>query len=240
MASTDAARADSPFRVRRFSDVAGDLLRERILNGQLDPGKHLNEVALAAELSISRPPLREAFRVLHAEGLVEMRPGKGVFVAAFDVDSVRQIGDLRMALETETARLAAERASASDLRLLTEVLKQIEIELEAPDRPYPHHFDFHGALATASRNARLEHEAAGVRQQLRLATVRSGNDPARAQAALLEHRAVCDAVMRGDVVAADHAMRSHLRSSLDAMVRMLEAQRDDPAARAMRHAPQSR
>jgi DNA-binding GntR family transcriptional regulator len=218
---------ESPFQVRRFSDLAGDLLRERILSGQLDPGAHLNEVALADELSISRPPLREAFRVLHAEGLVEMRPGKGVFVAAFDVESVRQLGDLRMALETETARLAAQRATDADLRLLAEVLAQIEIELHDSARPYPHHIDFHGALATACDNPRLAQEAAGVRQQLRLATVRSGNDPARAQAALLEHRAVCDAVMRRDVDAADSTMRAHLRSSLDAMVRMLDTVQDE-------------
>lgn len=219
--------ADSPFTVRRFSDLAGDLLRERILSGRLDPGAHLNEVALAEEMRISRPPLREAFRVLHAEGLVEMRPGRGVFVAAFDVASVRQLGDLRMALETETARLAAERATEAGLRPLSDVLLQIAAELEEPGRPYPHHIDFHGALAAACGNPRLEREAAGVRQQLRLATVRSGNDPERAQAALLEHRAVCDAVMRRDLVAADAAMRAHLSASLDAMVRMLEADRPD-------------
>lgn len=216
----------APFQVRRFSDLAGDLLRERILSGELDPGAHLNEVALAEELSISRPPLREAFRVLHAEGLVEMRPGKGVFVAEFDAESVRQLGDLRMALEAETARLAAERATSADLRMLAEVLAQIEVELGDAARPYPHHIDFHGALATACGNPRLAQEAASVRQQLRLATVRSGNDPARAQAALLEHRAVCDAVMQRDVEAADRTMRAHMRSSLEAMVRMLGGEQE--------------
>lgn len=225
--SAASGSPSAPFQVKRFSDLAGDLLRERILSGRLDPGAHLNEVALAEELSISRPPLREAFRVLHAEGLVDMRPGRGVFVAAFDVQSVRQLGDLRMALEAETARLAAERATAADLRVLAEVLAQIEVELGEPDRPYPYRIDFHGALSTACASPRLVQEAGAVRQQLRLATVRSGNDPARAQAALLEHRAVCDAVMQRDVEAADTAMRAHITSSLDAMVRMLEAEQEE-------------
>lgn len=210
-----------PFQVRRFSDMASDLLRERILSGALAPGQHLNEVALAEEMSISRPPLREAFRVLHGEGLVTMRPGRGVFVMTFDVESVLQIGDVRMALETETARLASTRAEADDLALLTAVLSQIEIELDQPGKPYPHHIDFHGALATASHNPRLAQHAADVRQQLKLATVRSGNDPQRAQAALLEHRAVGDAVMHGDVERADRAMRAHIESSLSAMAAML-------------------
>lgn len=215
---------EGPFQIKRFSDLAVDLLRSRILSGTLNPGAHLNEVALAESMSISRPPLREAFRVLHAEGLVDMRPGKGVFVAAFDAESVRQLGDLRMALETETGRLAAERATSADLQLLAEVLDQIQAELDEPDRPYPYRIDFHGALATACHNPRLAKVAAGVRQQLRLATVRSGNDPARAQAALLEHREVCDAVIQRDARAADRAMRAHIASSLDAMVRMLGAE----------------
>ena len=213
-----------PFQVRRFSDMASDLLRERILSGALAPGEHLNEVALAQELSISRPPLREAFRVLHGEGLVTMRPGRGVFVMTFDVESVRQIGEIRTALEVEIARLAAMRARAEDLAQVTAVLSQVAIELDQPGKPYPYHIDFHAALAAASRNPRLAQHASDVRRQLKLANVRSGNDPRRAQAALLEHRAVCEAVMQRDAAGAERAMRMHLETSILAIVEMLEAQ----------------
>lgn len=219
-----SARSDGaalPFQVRRFSDMAVELLRERILSGALEPGQHLNEVALAEEMSISRPPLREAFRVLHGEGLVTMRPGRGVYVMTFDIESVLQLGDLRMALETESARLASVRAQPEDRVQLAAVLSQIEVELDQPDKPYPHHIDFHGALAAACHNPRLAQHAGDVRRQLKLATVRSGNHPARAQAALLEHRAVCDAVVHGDLERAEAAMRSHIEASIDAVVAML-------------------
>lgn len=216
-----------PFQVRRFSDMASDLLRERILNGVLLPGAHLNEVALAEEMDISRPPLREALRVLHGEGLVTMRPGRGVFVATFDVESVLQLADIRIALEVETARLAAGRAAVQDREELTALLTEIESSLDTDGRTYPHHIDFHGALGQAAHNPRLAQHVDEIRQQLKIARVRSGNDPERARAALGEHRIIHEAVVRGDVEGADQAMRTHIEASTAAMIALIVAESEE-------------
>lgn len=224
--SAGAPPADriKPFEVRRFSDMACDVLRDRILSGVLEPGARLNEVALAEEMNISRPPLREALRVLHGEGLVTMRPGRGAFVPTFDAESVSQLADIRIALEVETARLAAARADAEDRAALIATMAQVKTSLDNDGPPYPHHIDFHGVLATAAHNPRLAQHVDEVRTQLKLARVRSGNDPRRAKAALHEHQHIHDAVIRGDVDGADRAMRAHIEASTVAMVGLIAAE----------------
>ena len=84
------APAAELFHSRTFSEIAGEILRERIMSGALAPGTRLNEVALADELQISRPPLREALRVLSGEGLVVIVPGRGAFVIDLDLESFVQ------------------------------------------------------------------------------------------------------------------------------------------------------
>jgi DNA-binding GntR family transcriptional regulator len=207
--------------MRTYAEIAAEVLRERILSGELAAGARLNEVALSTALQISRQPLREALRTLHGEGLVELTRGRGATVARFDLDALHQLGDIRLALETATARLAAQRADRDDLTRLTTVIAEIEDALRDPARPYPRHTDFHGVLAAATKNPRLTHAVDEVKQQLRLARARSGNDPGRARQALLEHRAVCDAVVRADPDAAEQAMRLHIEASLKAMLALV-------------------
>lgn len=213
----DAAR----FRVRRFSDIAVQMLRERILSGRITPGTHVNEVALAEELRISRQPLREALRSLNAEGLVEIIPGRGAYVARFDLKSILQLGDIRLALEGATARLAAERADEEDIGRLTAVLEEIAAELRAGDDRYPRHLDFHAVLARATGNPRLAQAVGDVDTKLQLARARSGNDPTRARQALGEHRVICDAVVRRDPDTAEAAMRTHIQAGMRAIVALI-------------------
>lgn len=212
------------FQVRKFSDIAVDVVRDRILSGELQPGERISEVALAEDLRISRPPLREALRVLHGEGLVVLTPGRGASVASFDLESVSQLGDLRIALECETARLAAERADRHDVARLTAVMAQIESALCEPDLPYPSDTDFHGALAAATGNPRLASAVDDVKRQLSLARAKTGSAPERARRALDEHRAICDAVVRHDPDAAAAGMRIHMMASMAAMVALIEAE----------------
>jgi DNA-binding GntR family transcriptional regulator len=209
------------FSVKKFSDVAVEVVREKILSGELAPGQRINEIALSEELQISRSPLREALRDLTSEGLVTMSPGKGSFVASFDIETVTQIGEIRLTVECAVARFAAERADDSDRAELKQMIGEIEEAIAAPDRPYPHHLNFHHLLGRATKNPRLSQLSDEVERQLRLARIASGNSPTRAREVLAEHRAISDAVLAGDVERADREMRFHITASNDAIIALI-------------------
>ncbi|WP_372346259.1 GntR family transcriptional regulator [Streptomyces sp. KL116D] len=99
-------------------DRAYDTLRRRILEAELQPGERLVERDLAAELDVSRIPLREALRRLEADGLVLLVPHRGALVAPFTPADVRDLFDVRESLESLAARLAAERSDAAGLARL--------------------------------------------------------------------------------------------------------------------------
>jgi DNA-binding GntR family transcriptional regulator len=219
--STTAAGAEL-FHSRKFSEIAGEILRERIMSGALAPGARLNEVALAEELKISRPPLREALRVLSGEGLVVIVPGRGAFVTDLDLESFVQVAEVRMALEVETARLAAERVQPDDVERLEHLMAELEEALSGPSRAYPHHLEFHHALAEATRNSHLASHLGEVIRQVRLASIQTNENPQRAHEVLVEHRAIADAVLRGDAAAAAAAMRAHIQANTDATVELLK------------------
>lgn len=103
-------------------DQTAATLRHRIVSVALKPGQRLVERDLATELEVSRIPVREALRALAAEGLVVQVPGKGTLVAPFSPDDVRDLFDVREALESLAARLAAQRATPATIAPLDAAL----------------------------------------------------------------------------------------------------------------------
>ena len=105
-------------RRRSGAHVVSDVLRERIVSGQLEPGVRLFEPELARTLNVSRTPVREALRTLTAEGLLSQLPTGGVAVAALDVDQLEDVYQVRAALEGLIARQACERMTPQALQEL--------------------------------------------------------------------------------------------------------------------------
>jgi len=93
---------------RSLAGDAADRIRESILSGGFRPGEHLVEARIAQQLNVSRGPVREAFKLLRAEGLVEEEPRRGTFVVRLEADDVREIYQLRAAIEGQAARLLTE------------------------------------------------------------------------------------------------------------------------------------
>jgi DNA-binding GntR family transcriptional regulator len=197
---------DSSFTVRRFSDDFAKILRSRILSGDLRSGTRLNEVHLAAEYGISRSPIREALQALSGEGLVTFVAGKGAFVDGLTATEVNELGAIRAAVESHAARLVAERATADDiatLELSTEIMDQ-----SAPDAE---RLEFHTLILQLSGNRRLEELGNSVAARLRLARSHSATRPGRVAEAIEEHRAIVEAIRRGDPLAAGESMRDHVQ-----------------------------
>jgi DNA-binding GntR family transcriptional regulator len=178
-----------------------DILREAIWTGVLKPGQRLSENWLAGELGVSRPPLREAIRVLEQEGLVVSIPRRGSFVRTLAGQDISEIYTVRCALEGMAAELAMD-APVHELERLDGMVLQVETwdgvsggQLrEVVDRD----FEFHRALVNLSGNARLVAMWEQIAGQLRLALTLV--DPAFFQPDYIEstHRPLVAAIRQGD------------------------------------------
>lgn len=138
-------------------DLAYETLRDQIIRVELAPGKRLFERDMAAELNVSRIPLREALRRLETDGLVLVIPGKGALVSPFTPADVRDLFDVRESLESLAARLAAERAGKDGLWLLKRRLKECAAATRQgrPQRLAVANSMFHGEIVRLAANPLL-------------------------------------------------------------------------------------
>ena len=212
--------------MRSLAAQASDALRDLILRGVLAPGQRLNEVELAAALGISRAPLREGMQRLTSEGLLTVVGQRGAFVRTISRDELRELYEVRIALETHAARVAAERADPALLADLNTLLDETETKLAGSESGgYPEDLDFHERLVRLPGNSRLVDATVTVHQQIQLARLRSGQVRERARDALVEHRQIMQRLLQGDGNGAARLMKRHLESSLASAVRLL----DEPA-----------
>ncbi|WP_245797787.1 GntR family transcriptional regulator [Mangrovactinospora gilvigrisea] len=194
------------------SDETYEALLERIVEGGLRPGQRMVERDLAAELGVSRVPVREALRRLSVEGLVVLVPRQGALVAPFTPADVEDLFDVRERLEGLAARRAAERADADDLAALGGLLDAARAARDAGDeRDFARaNAGFHLAVVRASGNALLEQMTAPLAQKLRwLFRLTADRDGAQQCA---EHAALLAAVSAGDADRAEALAREHAAS----------------------------
>jgi len=210
-------------RAQTFSGRSLAVLREMVLTGRLSPGQRLNEVELARALAISRGPLREAIQHLASEGLLRIVSHRGAYVRTFDAGELRDLYELRIALETHAVRLAAERLTADDVADVGGLLDETRDVLAADEeRAYPEELDFHQRMVALTGNQVLLASTVEVHRQIHLARSRSGQQPHRARDAYDEHRIVVDHVAGGDGEAAANVMRAHLSRSLENALRIFD------------------
>ncbi len=130
MRTTRSVRFDDFVPLR---DRVRDEIRQRIIDGDYPPGARIVERDLADELGVSRVPVREAFRILEAEGFVAVVPRRGVIVRQLSEADVAELFDVREALEVLACRRAAERAGQADLTRLERILGQVRKAVQASD-----------------------------------------------------------------------------------------------------------
>lgn len=209
-------------------------LTAEITSGRLTPNARLpTEQEMIAAFGVSRTVVREALAVLRAEGLLEIRQGSGVYVARdlsnrpFRIDpeglhsiaEVVQVLELRIAVETESAGLAALRRRKSDLDRIAAAMQAFEAAFARGESAVDEDYDFHSAIGMATRNPYFSSflEFLG-RLIIPRRTIHSDGNPDRRRRYLTrvmaEHDAIQGAIDAGDVGAAQRAMRAHLQRSL--------------------------
>jgi DNA-binding GntR family transcriptional regulator len=193
-------------------DQVAKIVREAILSGKYAPGVQLNEVALSTRLQISRSPVREGLRKLADEGLVELQPRRGAFVASFDLSEIQDLMEFRQALDVAAAGIAARRATSAELDELTVAMELTDFaHKESPSAAPRWESDFHILILRASRNPKILLRGIEVHTQLHLVRFRSGAEASVSGEVQNEHKRILDALKGRDSQEAEAAMRHHLQ-----------------------------
>ncbi|MBP8138894.1 MAG: GntR family transcriptional regulator [Alicycliphilus sp.] len=198
---------------------AAETLRQQIFAGELAPGSFVDEAALCEQLAVSRTPLREALKVLVAEGLLRHEPRRGCFVAQITERDVDQIFPVIALLEGRAAHEATERAAAADIAALEVLHQRLREHAEAGriSEYYEANYAIHEAFITLADNPWLAQVIGDLRKILRLARHQTLHVPGRLQQSLAEHLQVFAALKRGDAAAAEQIMCHHLLAQRDAL-----------------------
>ena len=196
-----------------------------IRNGTLLPGDRLTETDLATRLGISRTPVREAIRLLEADGLVTHTPRRGATIRALGHAEISELYDMRAVLEGAAAQFAARAASEVELNELESIHNEMCTAQNAEDR-YILNRQFHAALLDSARN-RFLIKAVGANQKTLLILGRSTmEDDGRADRALSEHAEILTALKTRDPERAGTAMHRHIEAAHQARLRQFREHRN--------------
>jgi DNA-binding GntR family transcriptional regulator len=212
-------------------DVAAQL-REEIFAGTVAPGSFLDETALCERLSISRTPLREALKVLTAEGLLRHEPRRGCFVNEVTEQDLDEIFPVIALLEGRCAFEAARNASDAELAELEVLHERLNKHARAKriNEYYETNFAIHEAIITLANNRWLAQVIGDLRKILKLARLQQLHAPGRLAQSLSEHMAVFAALKARDCEGAEAAMRTHLTRQRVALRELARNQKSRLAA----------
>lgn len=207
-------------------DVASQL-RKYIFDGELRPGSFIDEVTLCELWSISRTPLREALKVLTAEGLVRHEPRRGCFVNEVTQQDLDDIFPVIALLEGRCAFDATQRATPADVQALEVWHQRLQQHADAGriNDYYEVNFAIHEAIIQLANNKWLAQTIDGLRKILKLARLQQLHAPGRLKQSLAEHLAIFAALKAGDAAGADTAMRNHLLQQREALLDLALAKR---------------
>jgi DNA-binding GntR family transcriptional regulator len=196
-------------------DRAVEILRDRILAGELGAAERLGEVELAADLGMSRTPVRQALLRLAAEGLVEVAPNRGARVVARSTTELEYVFELRARIEGLAARRAATRATDAQLDELDRIAHDIAGHWRERDLAMVTKLNsaFHGMLIEIADSATLATSVAGLLHASVLARTQSSFDDAAQHRSTAHHIEIVAALRANDPDWAESVMHSHLRSA---------------------------
>lgn len=205
---------------RPLHEEVADRLRAMITEGGLAPGARLNERVLCERLRVSRTPLREAFKVLAAERLVELSPNRGASVVALSRSDVEQLFELMGALEGLAGQLAAERRTEAELA----EIRALHFEMLAAHarRDLPAYYDLnrriHVAISRCARNDMLAETYDSVNTRIQNLRFRSNFNQDKWNHAVREHQQMLEALETGNGSALRALLETHLRNKRDAVL----------------------
>jgi GntR family transcriptional regulator, rspAB operon transcriptional repressor len=212
----------------RAVDTVYNALRQAIVNCQLKPGERLNVEELAEKLGVSLTPVRGAIQQLATEGLAEIRPRSGSFVASLTTRDVEETFRIRCALECLAAEDGIRNITLQDLRRLKELLRSLRQPVRSDEQRQAHerdNFELHQIVVRAANNRRLLEIYEALRAPIKIARIHAAesNWPSRLQAEHAEHEAIVAAIQKRDGDALCKALRQHIYRAKDALIAVLRS-----------------
>ncbi|MEI4232722.1 GntR family transcriptional regulator [Roseovarius sp. D22-M7] len=187
-------------------------LRQMILEGRLEPGEKINEKRLTAQFGVSRTPLREALKVLAAEGLLDLIPHRGAVITRQSEAELAEVFRVLAALEGLAGELAAEQAGDAALQEIAALTRDLRQSFEEADRPTYFRINqaIHNAVLAAAGNDTLLRSHALLAVRVQRARYQANLTPERWRAAVEEHEAIAEALCARDAARSARLMQDHL------------------------------
>lgn len=207
----------------RLHDTVVEHLRKLIIEGVLSPGVKLNERELCETLGISRTPLREAFKVLAAEGLIEIAPNRGATVARMTEKEIWETFELMSALERFSGELAAERMTPvelAEIKALHYAMLACRAQQDLPGY-YTRNQEIHDRINEAARNNALRQTYQSINRRIMSLRFRSNFQTDKWDRAIHEHGEMIEALEAKDGQRLGEILRKHLLAKRDAVLQIL-------------------
>ncbi len=206
------AEAAEPLDRASLHDRIARRLREDLIEGAMEPGSRIDEKALCLRFAVSRTPLREALKVLSAEGLIELLPNRGARVATLDEQDVRDMFEVMASLEALSGRLACARIADAEIDDVAALHFRMLAHWRRRERAayFQANQAIHEAILDAARNPVLSATYRSLAGRIRRARFRANMDDARWAEAVTEHEAILTALRARDGDRLADLLQSHI------------------------------
>ena len=210
-------------------DVVFNTLRQAILKGELEPGERLMEIQLADRLGVSRTPIREAIRKLELEGLVIMIPRRGAEVAGITEKSLKDVLEVRRALDVLSVELACDRITQEDTNRLLEACAVFERAVREGDASVIASADvaLHDIIVEATGNKRLQQLVNNLSEQMYRFRFVYIKEESRHDNLIAEHREIYEAIVSRDKKRAAEAARLHIDNQERSIIRQIRLENEE-------------
>ena len=205
---------------RALYEEVAELLRQRIFNHELEPGSWIDELKIAEAYGISRTPMREALKVLAAEGLVTMKVRRGAYVTEVSERDLADVYHLLGLLESDAAGVVAQTATEAQILELQSLHQELEMaalpEKQDRERFFEINERFHMRLLEIANNRWRDQMVLDLRKVMKLNRHNSLLKSGRIQESLSEHRAIVEALLARDQFLCQKRMHEHFNNGLEA------------------------
>ena len=205
-------------------DVVFNTLRQEILTGKLKPGERLMEIHLANRLGVSRTPIREAIRMLELEGLVIMVPRRGAEVAQITWKNLKDVLEVRRALDVLAIELACERMTAEEMDELYKACEEFKQATLTQDTRKIAEADvkLHDMIVAATRNNRLIQLVNNLAEQMYRYRFEYLKDSSQHDMLVQEHKDMYQSILKKDRISAARAVKKHIDNQEEAIIKHLQ------------------
>jgi len=207
-------------KIKSLVDHTSKYLEDMIIKGKLRPGQRIKEKDVSSQLGISRPPVREAFKVLEVEGLIKREPRRGVFVSEVTKNDIWEIYTLKIALYTLAVGLAIDRISDNDIGRLEKIVAQMEVITHDDSNPDIIKYEelnnlFHETTTILAGHGRLKKMVQSLNNQIKRVSYRSFTKAGHLQSSCRYHRQILEAIKARDKILAERLTKEHIVKGLE-------------------------